>query len=282
MKKSTIIILAILGVGLTMGGAAYMNIKNNPKQENNPNSNIAQTAKTSQDTSSSTYPGYQLEKPKENEEIAIMKTNVGEIKIRFFPEAAPKAVENFKSLSKNGYYENVIFHRVIKNFMIQSGDPKGNGTGGESVWKKDFEDEFSKDLFNITGALSMANRGPNTNGSQFFINYQEPSEFIGWGNFEAAYKQYNKNPEKFGQMYGGTIDMSKITEEIKKLYAENGGNPHLDGYYSTLNRGHTVFGQVFDGMDVVKKISETKTDETTNKPLEEIKIEKITITPYKA
>ena len=114
--------------------------------------------------------GYQTEMPKEGEEIAVMTTNMGQIKIRFFPEVAPKAVENFKTHSKDGYYNGVIFHRVIEDFMIQSGDPNGNGTGGESIWGGSFEDEFSDKLFNITGSLSMANAGPNTNGSQFFIN----------------------------------------------------------------------------------------------------------------
>ena len=105
--------------------------------------------------------GYQLNKPSVGEEIAKVNTNMGTFSIRFFPEAAPKAVENFKGLSKEGYYNGIKFHRVIENFMIQGGDPEGNGTGGESIWKIDFEDEFSKDLVNITCALSMANRVPN-------------------------------------------------------------------------------------------------------------------------
>lgn len=223
--------------------------------------------------------GYQLEKPAENEEIAIISTNKGSFKIRFFSEEAPKAVENFKSLAKNGYYNGIIFHRVIKNFMIQSGDPTGTGTGGESVWGKDFEDEFSPNLFNITGALSMANRGPNTNSSQFFINNQNPETFNGWENFESAYNIYKSNPKEFEKRYGGTLDMSKITDEIKSLYSENGGNPHLDGYYNTAKRGHTVFGQVFEGMDTINAISDTETDEN-DKPIEEIKIENINFENY--
>ncbi|NLX61223.1 MAG: hypothetical protein GXZ06_01660 [Tissierellia bacterium] len=93
-----------------------------------------------------------------------MNTNYGTIKIRLFPEAAPKAVENFKTHAKNGYYKGVTFHRVIDEFMIQGGDPSGNGTGGESIWGEPFEDEFHKDYHHIRGALSMANSGPNTNG----------------------------------------------------------------------------------------------------------------------
>ena len=116
--------------------------------------------------------GFQTEKPAKGEEIAVMHTNMGDISIRFFPEAAPKAVENFKTHAKNGYYDGLTFHRVIADFMIQGGDPNGTGTGGESIWGGKFEDEFDQKLLNITGALSMANSGPDTNGSQFFINYQ--------------------------------------------------------------------------------------------------------------
>lgn len=101
--------------------------------------------------------------------IAVIKTDKGDIKVRLFPEEAPKAVENFVTHAENGYYDGLIFHRVIKDFMIQGGDPKGTGTGGESIWGKPFADEFSSELHNFRGALSMANAGPNTNGSQFFI-----------------------------------------------------------------------------------------------------------------
>ncbi len=224
--------------------------------------------------------GYQLEKPADNEEIAVINTSEGSFKVKFFPESAPKAVENFKSLSKNGYYNNTIFHRVMKDFMIQGGDPEGTGMGGKSIWEKDFEDEFSDSLFNITGSLAMANRGPNTNGSQFFINNQQPENFHGWGNFEQSYGMYQKNPETINQNYGGTIDMSKITDEIKNLYIKNGGNPHLDGYFNTAKRGHTVFGQVFEGMDVVNKISGSQTNEN-NKPLNPITVKNITFENYK-
>ena len=92
---------------------------------------------------------------------ATIKTNHGEIVIQLFPEQAPKTVENFVGLAKKGYYDGVIFHRVINDFMIQGGDPTGTGMGGESIWGAPFEDEFSNELFNIRGALSMANAGPS-------------------------------------------------------------------------------------------------------------------------
>lgn len=102
--------------------------------------------------------------------IVVVETNQGSFEITLKPDVAPKACENFISLAESGYYNGIVFHRVIKDFMIQGGDPKGNGTGGESKWKTSFADEFSPSVkFDRPGLLAMANRGPNTNGSQFFI-----------------------------------------------------------------------------------------------------------------
>jgi len=102
--------------------------------------------------------------------VAVMQTNMGIIEIELFEKQTPKTVENFAGLAKKGYYNGVIFHRVIDNFMIQGGDPTGTGRGGESLWGGKFEDEFVTTLkHDFAGILSMANAGPNTNGSQFFI-----------------------------------------------------------------------------------------------------------------
>ncbi len=102
--------------------------------------------------------------------IVILETNQGNIELELFPEIAPKAVHNFVELSKKGYYNGVIFHRVIKGFMIQGGDPTGTGRGGQSIYGKEFVNEYKPNVvFDQTGILAMANRGPNTNGSQFFI-----------------------------------------------------------------------------------------------------------------
>lgn len=102
--------------------------------------------------------------------VAVLETTQGNIEIELRPDIAPKAVENFVTHIKNGYYDGLIFHRVIKNFMIQGGDPTGTGMGGESIWGGPFEDEFSpKAIFDKSGILAMANAGRNTNGSQFFI-----------------------------------------------------------------------------------------------------------------
>ncbi|CAM3418926.1 peptidylprolyl isomerase [Arcobacter aquimarinus] len=101
---------------------------------------------------------------------ALFETTKGNIQIELRPDLAPKAVENFVTHAKNGYYNGLIFHRVIKNFMIQGGDPTGTGAGGESIWNKSFDDEFAPNaVFDKAGILAMANKGPNTNGSQFFI-----------------------------------------------------------------------------------------------------------------
>ncbi|OTP11971.1 cyclophilin type peptidyl-prolyl cis-trans isomerase [Enterococcus sp. 10A9_DIV0425] len=180
----------------------------------------------------------------DNEDLIEMVTNKGTIKIKLFPEIAPKAVENFITHAKDGYYDGVTFHRVIKDFMIQGGDPKGNGTGGESIWGEGFETEISNRLYNIRGALSMARtQDPNSNGSQFFI--VQNSDDMHDGLLKDDYPQ-------------AIIDAYK-----------NGGYPSLDG-------GYTVFGQVIEGMDVVDAIANVETD-SSDKPTEDVKIEKINI-----
>ena len=177
---------------------------------------------------------------------ATIKTNHGDIKIQLFPEQAPMTVENFVRLAKKGYYDGTIFHRVISDFMIQGGDPEGNGTGGTSIWGHPFEDEFSRDLFNLRGALSMANSGPNTNGSQFFI-------------------VQNKNMPK---RYIKQMEPAGYPKEIIHAYKQ-GGTPWSDGR-------HTVFGQVIDGMDVVDEIAKVKKNKM-DKPLEDVVINNIEI-----
>lgn len=107
---------------------------------------------------------------KNQQPTVVLETTKGKIELSLYPESAPKACENFIGLVQKGYYDGIIFHRVIKNFMIQGGDPTGTGRGGHSLWKAPFEDEVHKDIkFDKKGLLAMANAGPNTNGSQFFI-----------------------------------------------------------------------------------------------------------------
>lgn len=201
---------------------------------------------------------------------AIIHTSMGDITVSLYNMDAPKTTSNFVKLSQSGYYNGLLFHRVIKDFMIQGGDPKGDGTGGESAWGGEFEDEINADSIGLndilvrdasflkglhneedlnnyagytvkefyksqgfnynerlnshklnTGSLAMANSGPNTNGSQFFI------------------------------VTGGEM-------------------PHLDGR-------HTVFGQVVSGMDVATAISEVSTSEQDNKPTSPVTINSIEI-----
>lgn len=192
----------------------------------------------------------QLDRPAAGETVAVMHTSMGDIAIRLFPEKAPKAVENFTTHAKNGYYDGLIFHRVINDFMIQGGDPKGTGRGGESIWGDSFEDEFDLELRNYRGALSMANAGPNTNGSQFFIVQAK----------EVA-------PSLLHQM--GQLADRGYPAEVTAAYAEVGGTPHLDFR-------HTVFGQVYDGMDVVDAIAAVDTDRN-DKPKTDVVIESIEI-----
>lgn len=110
--------------------------------------------------------------------IAIFATNQGQFEVELMPEVAPKTCENFIGLAQKGYYDGLIFHRVIKSFMIQGGDPTGTGRGGQSLWGKEFGDECSREVkFDTKGLLAMANRGPNTNGSQFFVT-TEPTPWL--------------------------------------------------------------------------------------------------------
>ncbi|MDV7740098.1 peptidylprolyl isomerase [Leuconostoc mesenteroides] len=177
--------------------------------------------------------------------VAIFKTNKGDIRIKLFSDIAPKTVENFITHAKNGYYNNGIFHRVISDFMIQGGDPEGTGIGGESIWGGSFEDEFSDRLFNTYGALSMANAGPNTNGSQFFI--------VQASNFPS-------------QMVSALRD---LPAEVADFYRQKGGTPWLDGK-------HTVFGQVIEGLNIVDEIAKVKVD-MADKPRVDVVINTIEI-----
>ncbi len=193
----------------------------------------------------------QIRMPQAGDTVAVMKTTLGEIKILLFPDAAPKAVENFVTHAKNGYYTGIIFHRVIPDFMIQGGDPTGTGRGGESIWGTSFKDEFSVDYHNIRGALSMANAGPGTNGSQFFI---------------VQAKEVDSGLLSQMEQLSDRGFPTECVEDYRNL----GGTPWLDFK-------HTVFGQVGEGMDVVDAIATVKTG-FADKPVEDVVILGIDIT----
>lgn len=244
--------------------------------------------------------GFQFEMPEIGEEIAVLTIkDYGVIKIRLFPDSAPKTVTNFKTLIKEGYYDGLTFHRVIENFMIQGGDPNGDGSGGQSMWGEPFEDEFNANLLNFTGSVAMANSGPDTNGSQFFIN-NVPASYFAENNSLDAINQYYQSflrvveqyreqfqsqygdeweEQLYSQLSGSAVHPDKVTDEIWQMYNEKGGNISLDGALSALNKGHAVFGQVFEGMDVVDAISKCETD-SRDKPVGNVVIEKAEIVTY--
>lgn len=169
----------------------------------------------------------QTEAPASGDTIAIMTTSKGVIKIKLFPKLVPETAKNFTELSKKGFYDGLIFHRVISDFMIQGGDPLGTGFGGESYKGPGtkIKDEFSKELTHIPGALSMANAGPNTGSSQFFI-----------------------------------------------VQSKNGTH--------YLNGKHAIFGQVYEGMDVVDAIANVPAD-ANDMPNTPVKIKTVVIEEVK-
>jgi len=137
----------------------------------------------------------------------IFETTQGTIELKLFPEIAPKACENFTGLVKKGYYDGIIFHRVIKSFMVQCGDPTGTGRGGESIWGSPFADEFNASVkFDKAGILAMANSGPNTNGSQFFIT-TVPTPWL------------NNRHTIFGEVVAGYENVQKI--ELQPIGAQD-------------------------------------------------------------
>ena len=211
-----------------------------------PTEETQETTTTTTEGESAMYPQLSTEVAS-NEALVVMNTTMGAIKIKLFPEIAPKTVENFITHAENGYYDGIIFHRIIQDFMIQGGDPTGTGMGGESIYGPKFEDEFSDKAFNLRGALSMANAGPGTNGSQFFI----------------------VQASRVDSSMLNQLKQAGYPEEIIEAYSKNGGTPWLD------NR-HTVFGQVIEGMDVVDSMTKVKRN-SSDKPLEDIKIESIEV-----
>ena len=152
MKKTTV---ALLLTGLLVTGCNSKEAKESNTTKVVENSSVDSSSKSDKTNSKN---------------ILVLETSQGIIELKMFPNIAPLAVENFTTHATNGYYDGLIFHRVIKDFMIQGGDPTGTGTGGTSIWKKEFVNEYAPNVvFDKPFMLAMANHGPNTNGSQFFI-----------------------------------------------------------------------------------------------------------------
>lgn len=231
--------------------------------------------------------------------VAVIEVEgFGTIRAVLFEDEAPKTVENFITHAEEGYYDGLTFHRVIDEFMIQGGDPQGDGTGGESIWGKDFEDEFTDNLYNFRGALSMANSGKNTNGSQFFIVQESDGSSYTDSYFDSIEEQNKLSPSKKAKQqfqqylnlgyaaedlatYGITeatlkanfqrqnAGQTQFTDDVRNYYRQVGGTPWLDGK-------HTVFGQVIEGMDVVDAIAAVSVDDNSA-PDEAVVISSISI-----
>ncbi len=263
MKKTYVLIAIILIVSLfVLTGCS----KKEDNSAENTVKNVVSSNSTSNTTKTENTIDYeaaaeeQMALPKNGETIAIIKVkNFGDIKVKFFKNVAPKAVENFINHSKEGYYDGLTFHRVIDEFMIQGGDPTGTGTGGESIWGDGFGTELDKTLVPYRGSLCMAMSSlPNSIGSQFFITQ---------ANYSSSMESQLKK--------------SGYPADLLKEYKKYGG-------YLSLYMQYTVFGQVFEGMDVVDKIAKVETGSVTtengvqeDKPVEDVVISTIEVTTYK-
>ncbi len=276
MKK--FVCLVIIAVIMLSGCSASAETKNDNSTQSSANSsqenNEIEELKKELFTTGDKFP--QLEEPKNGEEIVVLTTNMGVIKIKLCPEEAPEAVENFKGLVEKGYYNGIKFHRVLNDFMVQGGDPDGNGTGGESIWGEDFKDELKGDMYHFRGALAYANRGMDTNGSQFYI-VQSPNIQEGYFEYiDEIVKQYGDS-EILSDNTSGKIIRVNYSDKAIENYNSLGGTPFLDF-------GYTVFGQVFEGMEVVDSIAAVETKESSNGeksvPVSDVIIEKAEIAIY--
>ena len=204
--------------------------------------------------------------PEAGEKIAVITVkDYGEIKIKLFSDVSAKGTENFIGLAEMEYYDELIFHRIIPDFMIQGGDPRGDGTGGKSIWGEKFEGGIAEGLYHFSGAVAYANsQGTSTNGSQFYIvNTLEGSPYLGGSYNEDGSIHYNTTFSEAGINLPGNVE---------DIYMEKGGAPSLDG-------GYTVFGQVFEGLDIVREISTVETNED-DKPLKQVQMESVKIVEY--
>lgn len=194
--------------------------------------------------------------PEKGEKIVIMKFKdyEGEVKIRLFPEYAELGVENFVGLAEQGYYDGLTFHRIVKDFMIQGGDPNGTGTGGESIWGDKFDGGTNENVIHAAGTLAYANSGSTaTNGSQFYI--------------------------VTGETFTEDMFAENYPADAKEVYKSVGGSPWLDGSY-------TIFGQVYDGLDIIFSLQDTETYQANafsnevSTPVKPVEIEYVKVGEY--
>lgn len=195
----------------------------------------------------------QVQMPKKGEEIAVIKTNMGEIKMRIFPEIAPKAVENFTTLAKEGFYNGMKFSRVEKNFLIQTGENK-DYPEGKSIFGDFYEDEYDLNYRHITGCVGLAKQEENKNSSHFYIIVQD--------RIDEEYLEVMKE-----------LDEEGYPKEVIETYEALGGVPRLDLKF-------TILGQVFYGMDTVIEINQVTVDPLTKKPMKDVILEEVKIVKY--
>ena len=248
-------LLVSCGKEINTGGTSSEGNASSSSENTNSQSSAQETAETTESSVQEVNVEAQnFTPPKEGDDIIVMKIkDYGTVKIRLFPEYADKGVENFVELAKSGYYDGLIFHRVINDFMIQGGDPEGTGRGGESIWGGQFDGGTDPHLIHAAGALAYANSGSTaTNGSQFYI---VTGEVYTAENMEMlAQRGYN------------------FSDSAKEIYTTAGGTPWLDGNY-------TVFGQVIDGLDIIFDIQTVQTD-ASDKPEKDVVIESVTVEKY--
>ncbi len=195
----------------------------------------------------------QLSPPKVGDTIAVFETDKGTFRAVLYPDYAPLAVENFKALVANEYYKDLLFHRVVDNFVVQTGDPTGTGTGGTSASGSPFKNEVCPELHHFTGALGMANAVADMNTSQFYVVCQNTVSKDTVAAMEA-------------------LADDGYPAEVVAAYQDKGGQPGLDYRY-------TVFGQVYEGLDVIEKIATVKVDED-DRPVQDVKLLSVTIEAY--
>lgn len=259
-NKKYIIIGIIAVIIFAIFVAVILNDNNDQRKVENKTENTSNTSNTTSKTTEKednfdyeTAAEEQMATAKTGETIAVMHVkNYGDITFKFFKDRAPKAVENFLTHAKDGYYDGLKFHRVMEEFMIQGGDPKGDGTGGESIWGEGFGTEIDKSLVPYRGALCMAMSNlPNSIGSQFFIVQANADETM-----------------------TSRLLVNGYSENLVKQYSKYGG-------YLSLYEQYTVFGQVIDGMETVDKIAKSEKTMSDSgelsQPVEDIIIENIEV-----
>lgn len=245
-KKAAVAIMCSAMLTASLASCGQKNISISDSSNNAAQSTTSATKSNANEPFGTEVCNYTA--PEEGETVIIMTIkDYGDVKIKLFPEYAEKGVENFRTLAEQGYYDNLTFHRIINNFMIQGGDPLGTGRGGESIWGAKFDGGTDSHLIHTAGAVAYANSGSTaTNGSQFYI---------------VTGKKYPEN--QFAANY---------PEAAKKAYMKAGGTPFLDGKY-------TVFGQVYDGLDIVFKLQQVETD-SNDKPVTPVVIESMKVAKY--